>query len=513
MAMSIFRDAFSLRQGRCLARSALLVASGMCATAQAALGDLQSLDANDSSAWANYALNEARTAAQRISDAYFRAEALVRIAGVHTSFGNLDAARASLRDAREIANEVKASPGQDLALRSIGLEWARIRNLDAAVEAAGAIDMDEMRDPVLVAVINLQIGSGDIAAALTNARRLSTSIAREQMLRRIAQGQARLGKLSDARATVAAIGDEGIRAIASADVAGALADIGNSDSIVIAIDMASRIHSKSERDSAYVYIALVQAASGSFNGAVSTLDRVKDPASRALGFARLATLRAHAEDSVNAEALLKRAITDLPRKRTAPGKSLALSEIAVAQIATGQKPAARVTLQQALQADGRGPGSEAIARLQARAGDIASALNTAMQVSDDATRALLIHDITTAQAEAGDVSGARATAQALTDARLQVPAWFGIIGVQVAAGDTAGARESVQIAQQSARAIEEADYRAQALAAVAATHVKLVDVPSGWSSFQEAIAAAQSLDQDAARSAAFANVAEPFHDP
>ena len=198
----------------------------------------------------------------------------------------------------------------------------------------------------------------------------------------------------------------------------------------MAIDMAHDIHSKSERDSAYVYISLVQAASGSFNGAVATLGRVKDPASRALGFARLATLRAQADDPVNADALLKRAIADLPRKRAAPGKSLALCEIAVAQISTGQKPAARDTLQQALQANGQAPGLEAIARLQARAGDIAGALSTAMQVGDDATRALLIHDITTAQAEAGDVSGARTTAQSLTDARLQVPAWFGLIGVQ-----------------------------------------------------------------------------------
>jgi hypothetical protein len=498
-----------------MARHWLLAASGLWCTlalSQAELDSLKAVDANDPTAWASYALDEARAAAVSISDAYFRAEALVRIAEVNTSFGNLDAARASLHDARETANEVKASPGQDLALRSIGLEWARIRDVDAALEAAGAINMDEMRDPVLVAVVNLQIGSGEIPAALVTARRLSTSLARQQMLRRIAQEQARRGKLSDARATVASIEDEGIRTIASADVAGALADIGNSDSVAMAIDMARNIHNKSERDAAYVYIALIQAESGNFNGAVVTLDRVKEPASRALGFARLATLRAQAEDSVNADVLLKRAIADLPRKRGAPAKSLALCEIAVAQISTGQKPAARATLLQALQTDGRGPGLEAIARLQARASDIPGALNTAMQVGDDATRALLIHDITTAQAEAGDVSGARTTAQGLTDPHLQVPAWFGIIGVQTAAGDQAGAKDSVQMAQQGARAIDETEYRAQALAAVAAAHVKLADVPSGWSSFQEAATAAHRVDQGSARSAAFANLAEPFHD-
>ena len=513
--MNIFRDAFGLRQEYCVACVGLLAGSAVWCTvafSQTGLGELEAVDANDPTAWANYALGESQSAAQSIPDAYFRAEALVRIAEVNTSFGNLNASRASLRDARNIANEVKVSPGRDLALRSIGLEWARIRDIDAALEVAEAIEMDEMRDPVLVAVINLQIGSADIPAALANARRLSTSGAKEQTLRRIAQGQARLGKLSDARATIAAIKDEGIRTVASADVAGALADIGNSDSIAMAIDMAHDIHSKSERDSAYVYISLVQAASGSLNGAVATLGRVKDPASRALGFARLATLRAQADDVVNADALLKRAIADLPRKRAAPGKSLALCEIAVAQISTGQKPAARDTLQQALQANGQAPGLEAIARLQARAGDIAGALSTAMQVGDDATRALLIHDITTAQAEAGDVSGARTTAQSLTDARLQVPAWFGLIGVQTAARDQAGAKDSVQMAQQGARAIDETEYRAQALAAVAAAQVRLFDVSSGWSSFQEAVAAAQLLDKSTARAATFANIAEPFHD-
>ena len=230
------------------------------AFSQTGLGQLEAVDANDPTAWANYALGESQSAAQSIPDAYFRAEALVRIAEVNTSFGNLNASRASLRDARNIANEVKVSR-QDLALRSIGLEWARIRDIDAALEVAEAIEMDEMRDPVVVAVINLQIGSADIPAALANARRLSTSGAKEQTLRRIAQGQARLGKLSDARATVASIKDEGIRTVASADVAGALADIGNSDSIAMTIEMAQDIHSKSERDSAYVYISLVQAAS------------------------------------------------------------------------------------------------------------------------------------------------------------------------------------------------------------------------------------------------------------
>ena len=38
----------------------------------------------------NYALGESQIAAQSIPDAYFRAEALVRIAEVNTSFGNLD---------------------------------------------------------------------------------------------------------------------------------------------------------------------------------------------------------------------------------------------------------------------------------------------------------------------------------------------------------------------------------------------------------------------------------------
>jgi hypothetical protein len=57
------------------------------------------------------------------------------------------------------------------------------------------------------------------------------------------------------------------------------------------------------------------------------------------------------------------------------------------------------------------------------------------------------------------------------------------------------------------------EFRAQALAAVAAAHVKLGDLASGWSSFQQAIAAAQSLEQPVPRSAALANIAEPFHDP
>ena len=52
----------------------------------------------------------------------------------------------------------------------------------------------------------------------------------------------------------------------------------------------------------------------------------------------------------------------------------------------------------------------------------------------------------------------------------------------------------------------------KSLAAVAAAYVKLSDVSSGWSTFQEAVAAARLLDKSTARAATFANIAEPFHD-
>jgi len=514
--MNIFRDAFGLGQECCRARVSLLTAGALwCALAvsQAEPLDLTKLDEHDPAAWAHFALEEAQIAARTIPDAYFQTEALVRIASISTSFESLDAARASLREAGASAQGIKTSPGQDLALRAIGLEWARVRDIQSALDVADAIQMNDMRDPVLVAIINLQIGSAEFSSALGNARRLYSNAVRDQVLRRIARGQAAQGTLSAARASISAIEDEGTRAIANADVASALSDVGNADSIAIAIESAGAIHSKAERDSAYVYISLVQGGSGDFNGAASTLGRAKEPAARALGFARLATLRALADDPAHAQAFLERAIAELPRKRRAPGKSLALCEIAVAQISTGQKPAARASLQQALQADWRAPGLEAIARLQARAEDIAGASATALQVGDEATRALLMHDITAAQAESGDMSGARATAASLSDNHLQVPAWFGIIGVQTARGDQAGAKDSVQMAQQGAQTIDEMEFRAQALAAVAAAHVKLGDLASGWSSFQQAIAAAQSLEQPVPRSAALANIAEPFHDP
>src|SRR5262249_18706783 len=160
-----------------------------------------------------------------------------------------------------------------------------------------------------------------------------------------------------------------------------------------------------------------------------------------------------------------------------------------------QKDAARALLQEALQAQSSarearagGPGLEAIARLQARAGDITGASSTASLITDETTRALLVHDIAAAQAKSGDGAGARATAEGLVDARLQVPAWFGIIGVQTASGDRAGARDSLRSVQERARGLDDLEYRSQSLAAVAAAHVRLDDVPTGWTSFQEAIA-------------------------
>ncbi|HZF25573.1 MAG TPA: hypothetical protein VEZ88_04880 [Steroidobacteraceae bacterium] len=489
------------------------------AAAQTEIGARKDLDPGAPSTWARYAMGQSSAAAQNIDDPYFKVEALLRLAAVNASFDDLDSARATLRSAHEIARQVSGAPSHDLALRDVGLQWARFGEVDAALDAANAIDASDLRAAVLNAVIGAQIAAGDFSAAKGTAQRLPSASAAEQALRRIAQVQARHNQLSDARATVAEIEDDSIRTIAAADVAAALADIGNADSIERALGMARSIHGKYERDAALVYIALIQAQSRDLVGAIKTLERVKDPASRALGFGRLSTMRSAADDPENAEALLKRALADVRKARPNRARTLALCEIAVAQISRGQKDAARALLQEALQVDSKARvanadvlGLEAIARLQARAGDIAGASATAAQVTDETTRALLVHDIAAAQAESGDINGARATAEALSDARLQVPAWFGIIGVQTAAGDRAGARDSLQTVQERARGLEDLEYRSQSLAAVAAAQVKLDDVLSGWSSFQEAVAAADLLKQNVPRSAAFANVAEPFHD-
>jgi hypothetical protein len=477
------------------------------------------LDPGVPSSWARYAMLESSNAAETIEDPYFGVEALVRIAGLRASFDDADGARATLRTARGIADGISGAPSHDLALRDVGLQWARFGDIDSALDAANAIEASEQRTEVLGAIIGVQISAGDFGAAKSTAQGLRSDADAEQVLRRIAQAQAHRDKVGDARATVAAIEDDSTRAIAAADVAAALSDVGNSDSIEKALVIARDIHGKYERDAAYVYIALIQAHSADVTGAIKTLERVKDAASRALGFARLSAMRSTAQDSSHADAFLQRALADVAKARPSRARTLALCEIAVAQIASGQKEPARTLLQQALQAESSardskavGPGLEAIARLQARAGDIAGASSTAARLTDETTRALLVHDIAAAQAESGDMAGARAMAEGLTDARLQVPAWFGIIGVQIAAGDRAGARDSLQAVQEHARALEDLEYRSQSLAAVAAAHVKLDDVPSGWTSFQEAVAAAAELKQGVARSAAFANIAEPFDD-
>ena len=520
--MDIFREGgLSRARHRTLAcgLAAAVGLSSLFTHPPAANGGPEEPTASDPARWASYALGKSRTDAQGIADPYARSEALVRIAVLSTAFDDLDATRDSLREAREAANQVRTAPGHDLALRNIGIEWARIREIELALEVAGTIEAYDLRAAVIGSVLNAQLAAGDFAGATANARRFTSGVDTDQTLRRIAQAQARSRQLTDARATVAAIQDDGIRTIAAADVAGALAELENSDSVARALSMARALHSKSERDAAYVYIALVQAQSGDFNGALSSLGKVKDAASRALGCARLATMRAQAQDPTHAVDLLARATAEIRTARVTHTRTLALDEIAVAQISTGQREAARATLQQALQNEAalRGAGAlstglETIARLQARAGDIAGALASAARIPDETTRALLIHDIAAAQAESGDIKGARVTADGLENVRLQVPAWFGIIGVQVAAGDRGGAGESLQAAAERARAIDDVEFRAQSLASIAATYVKLGDVTAGWERYQEARTAAESLGPGAARSAAYANLAEPFRD-
>lgn len=511
-----------------LARSILLWSAVMLAPVVARSGSAAeppvavpyeevTLDSSDPQSWPRFALNEARQIGIAIDHPHRHAQILEQIAIATTGIGEPGAARVLLEDATRAALGIRDPSLRDLALRDIGINQTRCDDVPGALRTLDHMESPELRDAVRSSIVNAQVDAKQLSAALSTARAIGNPTVMSDALRTIAIAHAQRERMGDARDIAQRVPDRLVRAMAVADIAALHADIGNAQALESARLIARNVVDARQRDVALSYVAGIQAQSGDVRGALSTSDTIKDGSSRAYALTRIANARMRMNDASLAQELLNRALAAARRTKPSTAAAAVLCEISQAFVLNGDKAQAGAALDAALAVATSGrklrqntATFETIARVRARAGDVAGALSTAERVPEGSAKALLIHDILAAQAEAGDVDAALLTARALSEPQLQVAAFFGIIGVQITSGLLPGARESMQQILELARETEDLGFRSHSLAALAAAQIDIGNRVAGWKSFEEALAAAAQLPDAYTRALAYVNLSDPF---
>lgn len=220
---------------------------------------------------------------------------------------------------------------------------------------------------------------------------------------------------------------------------------------------AAAVPTTRDRAQAMVAIALAQVRTGQPDAAVATAQAIPDAHARGAALAEVAAALAQSGDVARA-AVLARGIADAREQSLSVA---ALEQVALAQAAQGDVAGALALVEGFEDLFRRAEAQARIAEAQARAGDIAGALATADRIDsrvwlDDLRQRdfrfsearfddYWFHEararISVVQAEAGDLTGALDTAARIADAGAQSRALSGIAVVQARAGDAAGAMD------------------------------------------------------------------------
>ena len=329
--------------------------------------------------------------------------------------------------------------------------------LTQALEAveAGEIDATDYIS-TLVKIATAQAKTGDkIGARKTLAKAMQQTareisllegesirgLLRDSFLYEIAKAQAEIGDIAEAMQTAREISSlEGVdvllRASAFRDIARVQADMGDKlgarETLTEAIQTAGRINEAHSRARALSSIARVQADMGDKLGAKETLTeaiqtagRINEVHSRAGALSGIATAQTDMGDEIGASETFAEAMQAAGRINNAMSRVIALRLIATAQAETGAKIGARKTLAEAIQTAReisslkgiplRAWAFRDIAKVQAKIGDIAMAMQIAGTIDDVGSRSGALSDIAVAQAETGDVKGAMNTASKITE--------------------------------------------------------------------------------------------------
>lgn len=265
-----------------------------------------------------------------------------------------------------------------------------------------------------------------LSEAAEAADEVTRPVERDEIHIAMATALAGLGRLYEALAVAGAIDDAHTLAEALGEISMAAARAGAFDRAYgIAIDIAdARV--RSARVAALEVLAGEQAAAGEVDAAFDTVVAIDNPFRRSQAQAAIATARARAGDISGAIRAASRIGTgywfteDQHRLKIASGLVTRAGEFD------------HFWFYEAL---------ATIARIQAEAGDILGALQTAKSIPDAGGRSRAAARVAAVQARQGDIAGALLTAQRIEAAYGDLEAMVAIAGARAAAGEFAAAHD------------------------------------------------------------------------
>ncbi len=342
--------------------------------------------------------------------------------------------------------------------------------------------------PPSVSAARLAAARSLVREALEEAKALRTDQERGA-LRNLARVQAKTGDITGAQQTLATVPDLPDKQntdFAIQEIAIAQAVAGD---MLPALRTVSTLPSGGPRVRALKAIAQVQASRGDIAGALQTAGSVKEDWVGSSMLLAVAQAQAEAGDIAGA---IKTART-IPRNRDDFELE---SFIAMAHARNGNLAEALSTAR-AIQSSNRLFLYVSLAAYQARAGDMAGALQMAEEIPEDpgsGLRELAFYGIVLGQVSTGDLAGARSTVARIKAPSVQADAIAVILGMQARKGDVVGSLGAAQ-------ALPDAQAREVALASVAAAQARTGDVAS-------AIRTATGITDSEQQTSALAKVAE-----
>lgn len=453
---------------------------------------------SDPTQWRSIALAHALSAAAKVENPYRQAEVLASIARAQAMVEGASAADKAIRRALEVADRIQAAEFRGWVLHDIVLAQIAADDLIGAKLTAESIEAARPQGAAYAVIANVYVRVGNLPAAHQLALRMGDPVDRGEVLRQIVSAHCLNGEVEAARKLLPDIEDDYHSAVAHGDVAAARFENGD---LAGALAIASRAR-RANRNEVFGRIALAQAEHGDFAGALKSLQLINEPVARALVQGRIGLQRLERKDAAAGRELLAAAIDALRQaKMKSQLKSAPLAQLARWQALAGDIEAARATLHSLrVEADQLPEGQDRdelldyIGRSQARAGDTRAAIDAAKNISDRATRALLVRDAVSLQPGATTASASAWTSE-FSDPLVEAAAQFGVLSMQSFRSKQLPSLETIDAARAAVRRIDNRELQPAAYAALAAARARAGDVPGSQEIFQEALTAAEVLSR------------------
>lgn len=416
---------------------------------------------------------------------------LVDLSKAQSAIGDATAARATIDRGLAVADSIVDQVDRiRLLLRiaeaqsAMGEVPAAQRTFLHALTAADGLTDPGERVTALADIAESQAETGDAPGARGTAERLVTAAStipspghRRLSLERAALLQVRLGDAAVARATIASLRRE---------------DVDDDFLRSLLTDILEIAEQQSERGAS-------AQAEESFALAGELGQSIADPKLRTEAMVDMAKVRADAGDKVAARRDLQHARELAQSIVDSRLRTEAMVDVAKALVGLEDNEAALEIVRRLDLKPTRDSVLSEMAEAAAQAGSVGDALDAALTIASEETRAAALAEIARRQIEASDLAGAGSTAALAASAATSIVNNYararrlaGIAALRAESGDIAGAAEALARARASAGGLRDPSLRARVLTELAVAQSRMDDPMATSVSFALARAAARS---------------------